>query len=92
MAPSKFTEHLVQMLSHCRLEKEEALLPAQLHSMCDAVTAQTETDTSEAVGPTLQLNVHIEGLPVDAMVDTGSQSTIISRAMLQKVAHVVLEP
>ena len=92
MAPSKYTEEqLVQMLSQCRLEKEEALLKAQLQSQCDTVTAQTQTDTSDAVGPTLQLNIQIEGLMVEAMVDTGSQSTIISRATLQKVAAKLQE-
>ena len=41
---------------------------------------------AEAVGPTtLWLNVTVEGVPVDAMVDSGSESTIISRCMLHKV-------
>ena len=41
---------------------------------------------AEAVGPTtLWLNVTVEGVPVDAMVDSGSESTIISRRMLHKV-------
>jgi len=38
--------------------------------------------TSGAVGPTLFVEVKIEGVPVRAMVDTGAQSTIISRTTL----------
>ena len=37
-----------------------------------------------AVGPLLSLKVKIEG-EVDAVVDTGSQSTVISRSMLHKI-------
>ena len=33
--------------------------------------------TSDAVSPTLMLQLHI-GVPVEAIVDTGSQSTVIS--------------
>lgn len=32
----------------------------------------------EAVGPTLWLNVTVEGVPVNAMVDSGSEPIIIS--------------
>ena len=35
-------------------------------------------DSSGAVGPLLSLKIKIEGVEVDAMVDTGSQSTVIS--------------
>ena len=33
------------------------------------------------------IQLHIEGVPVEAMVDTGSQSTVISRAVLHKVGR-----
>ena len=37
------------------------------------------------VGPTMLMNVEVEGVLVSAVVDTGSQSTIISRPFLHKV-------
>ena len=42
---------------------------------------------SEAVGPTLVIYLNIEGVQVEAMVDTGSQYTVISRAILHKVGR-----
>ena len=42
--------------------------------------------TSDAVGPTLMLQLHI-GVPVEAIVDTGSQSTVISWAVLRQVGR-----
>ena len=77
-------EELMKMLSECRLKKEEALL-AQDGSQCSNIS--TKEQTSDAVGPTLRLRLHIEGVPVEAMVDTGSQSTVISRAVLHEVGR-----
>ena len=45
----------------------------------------TAVGKAEAIGPTLWLNVTVEGVPVDAMVDSGSESTIISRRLLHQV-------
>ena len=38
-----------------------------------------------AVGPSYWLQIMVEGVAVPALVDTGSQSTIISRPLLHKV-------
>ena len=73
------------MLSECRLKKEEEALLAQDGSQCSTIS--TKEQTSDAVGPTLRLQLHIEGVPVEAMVDTGSQSTVISRAVLHEVGR-----
>ena len=70
------------MLPECRPRKEETLL-AQDGSQCNTIS--TKEQTSEAVDPILMIQLHIEGIPVEAMVDTGSQSTVISRAALHKV-------
>ena len=79
-----FTEdELVKMLGECRLKKEEALL-AEKGSQCDTVSS-TNKQTSDAVGPTLVLQVLIEGVQVEAMVDMGSQSTVVSQAVLHEV-------
>ena len=41
--------------------------------------------TARAVSPVLMLDVQIEGVPVVAVVDTGAQSTIISRPTLHAI-------
>ena len=68
---------LEQELSKRRLEKEQQLASASAGSSVNVVTG--------AVGPSYWLQVTVEGLPVSALVDTGSQSTIISRSLLHKV-------
>ena len=78
-------EELMKMLSECRLKKEEEALLVQDGSQCSTIS--TKEQTSDAVGPTLRLQLHIEGVPVEAMVDTGSQSTVISRAVLHEVGR-----
>ena len=49
-------------------------------------TANANED-SKIVGPTVLLDIEIEGVPVEAVVDTGSQSTIISRDVLHVVGR-----
>ena len=41
--------------------------------------------TSTAVGPVLYLELEIEGVPVKAVVDSGAQSTVISRDLLYEI-------
>ena len=50
-------------------------------------TLRASDSCTLAVGPTLFVDVFVEGMPVKAMVDTGSQSTIVSRAMLWEVGQ-----
>ena len=56
-------------------------------------TRVVTTSDSQAgvVGPTLLLDLQIEGVPVEALVDTGSQSTIISRTTLHTIAKHLRE-
>ena len=68
---------LEQELSKRRLDGEQQLLDACLKSNVQVVTG--------AVGPSYWLEVLVEGVSVSAMVDTGSQSTIVSRSLLHKV-------
>ena len=44
-------------------------------------------ERGETVGPTVLLDILIEGVPMEAVVDTGSQSTIISRDVLHMVGR-----
>ena len=41
--------------------------------------------TGKAIGPTVVVDVEVEGVLVSTVVDTGSQSTIVSRPFLHKV-------
>lgn len=43
------------------------------------------------IGPLLEVEVKIEGVPVKALLDTGAQSTIISRSTLHAVAKHLQE-
>ena len=41
--------------------------------------------SGQAIGPAMVMNLEVEGVLVSAVVDTGSQSTIISLPFLHKV-------
>ena len=65
-----------ELLKH-RLDGEQELLDACLNSNVQVVTG--------SVGPSYWLEVLVEGVAVSAMVDTGSQSIIVSCSFLYKV-------
>ena len=73
------------MLAKVRLEKEASLLHKQSAEV-DTISAEICT-TTNAVGPTIYhyVDLIVEGVPVQAMVNTGSQSTILSRNFLHKI-------
>ena len=81
-ADSLTEEQLEQMLADRRLRREQSLLDSSVTS-----TVCAGEGTVPAVGPVLSLEVTIEGLPVRAMVDTGAQSTLISRATLRAIGR-----
>ena len=76
-------KQLEDILAKRRLEKERELMKDAVH--VDTVFA--EESSLGAVGPILSLNVKIEGVSINAMVDTGSQSTVISRSILHKIVR-----
>ena len=78
-------EQLETLLNQWRLAKEKQLL-METQSSVDTVTAKP-TKVRNAVGPTIYIDLEIEGVKVEAMVDTGAQSTIISRALLHEIAN-----
>ena len=47
--------------------------------------SSTSGTSSAAIGPVFYLEIEIEGVPVRAVVDSGAQSTVISRDLLHKV-------
>ena len=73
------------------LQLQELLAQHQLkeeQSSVNVVRVNTEEKNSlKAIGPTIYLSIIIGGIPVEAMVDTGSQSTIISRSLLHKIGQ-----
>ena len=77
-------------LTESQLEK--LLAERQLNWEKQELTSGSQTnlvnasgEQAEAVGTLLHVDVCIEGVPVRAMVDTGAQSTIISRTTLHAV-------
>ena len=79
-------QELGSMLAEKRLQKETQLARGE-----STIRHVATVEKAEAVGPTLWLNVTVEGVPVDAMVDSGSESTIISQRMLHQVfRHIVV--
>ena len=77
-------QQLEALLADRRLMEEQDLLPSD--ATISPVTA-TERKDPVAVGPSVYMEVMIGGVTVDAMVDTGAQSTIISRELLHKITR-----
>ena len=75
-------EQLEQMLADRRLLREQSLLHGSATN-----TVFAEDDDLPAVGPILLLDVSIEGVLIKATVDTGAQSTIISRSTLHEIGR-----
>ncbi len=77
---------LEDMLAERRLNRvQQGFVETGTDSQTSAIKASEEK--ALAVGALLHMNIDLEGLPVKAMVDTGAQSTIISRSTLYAVNH-----
>ena len=70
---------LEQLLAEKRLHREESLLPAE-PSSTNVVNA-----ASQHAMTLLEIEVNIESVKIDALLDTGAQSTIISRSALHSI-------
>ena len=86
MAADLTEDELEQLLAQKRLAKEGALLP----SSNNTVNAASEGKAG-AIGSLLEVEVNIEGVPVKALLDTGAQSTIISRSTLHSIVKHLQE-
>ena len=73
-------QQLEQELANRKLTREQSMLTSPEPSSVGSVNA-----IEGAVGPTLMLEPLVEGLQVAAVVDTASNSTIISRPMLHSI-------
>ena len=85
-AEDEFTKaQLEEMLARCRLRNKQEQVGIAYANTC-TVTAETK-EISKVVGPTLFLDLEIEGVPVEAVMDCGSPATIISRSMLHEITR-----
>ena len=74
---------LEKLLADRRLDREKQELAAS--SQANVIKASSQQ--AGAVGTLIYVDICIEGTPVRAMVDTGAQSTIISRSTLHAVSQ-----
>ena len=79
------TQQLEELLAERRLREESNGLDNSSANV-NVITVQTSDDVA-AIGPPMCLPITVEGVAVDAVVDTASQSTIIPRTFLQLVGQ-----
>ena len=82
-------EELELLLARCRLRKEKEMLPevSGTDGAVGCITAFQKKQPEPAIGPLFYCDIEVEGVPVTSMVDCGSQTTIISRSLLHRVAR-----
>ena len=82
-----FSVHqLEQHLAQRKLAEETSQLQNASTDEAQVGTVLSTSEVSDVVGPRPHITLEIEGVSAKALVDTGSQSTIISRSLLHKVA------
>ena len=80
--PQELTEdQLEKLLAEKRLDREQK----ELDKESEVNAVQASDVRAGAIGSLLHVDISIEGVSVSAMVDTGAQSTIISRSTLHAV-------
>lgn len=84
LADDLTVEQVEDILAVKRLQQEQELLTDSLNTVSALSASTAEVG---AVGPTLFLNVLVEGVKVEAMVDIGSPTTIISRRLLHSISQ-----
>lgn len=89
------TQQLQDVLAQRQLQEEQALLDSNANVVkANAITATEKCEYLKAAGPTVYLSVKVGGVSVEAMVDTGPQSSLhqIGRQMKsQELPVPVLE-
>ena len=80
-------QELERLLAERRLQRERGSVTNPEVSHANTITATAAH--AKAVGSTLEIDVSIEGVSVRCLIDTGAQSTIISRSTLHKVAQLL---
>ena len=72
------TQQLEDLLAERRVQEESVLLESTSAGVNVVVATVEAAKEVMAVGPTMHLPITVEGVSVDGVVDTASQSTIIS--------------
>ena len=80
-------EELEFLLARCRLQKEKQMLQTVPEGNVACVKATPPQHSGPVIGPLLYCDLEVEGVPVVSMVDCGSQTTIISRLFLHRIAR-----
>jgi len=84
--PELTEAELESLLARCRLKKEQNLLTAA--NKGDVACVQSAAKKLElSIGTCIYLHMTVGGVQVAAMVDTGSQSTIIAWSFLHQIAR-----
>lgn len=84
--PEELSARQLEELLVRRLQDEQKLLFDGSGS-ANAITACVEKEDPKAVSPTVCMSVRVCGVPVEVMVDTGSQSAIISWSLLHEIGR-----
>ena len=75
------------LLAERRVQEESALLESTSADVNVVVATVEAAKEVMAIGPTMHLPITVEGVSVDGVVDTASQSTIISRNFLHVIGQ-----
>ena len=81
------TQQLEDLLAERRVQEESALLESTSADVNVVVAMVGTTKEVLAIGPTMHLPVTVEGVSIEGVVDTASQSTIISRSFLHVIGQ-----
>lgn len=80
------TQQLEDLLSQRRVQEESALMEGTSADVNVVATVKAAKEVV-AIGPTMHLPITVQGVLVDGVVDTASQSTIISRNFLHVIGQ-----
>jgi hypothetical protein len=75
------TDELEQVIANCKAAAKQQQLEGDGH--VDVMTMSSV----DVKGPLLQVSIEVKGLPVQAVVDTGAQCTVISRELLRQIGQ-----
>jgi predicted aspartyl protease len=74
-------QYSTEALEKALAERKVATEQLQLERGGNVDTVTVSSNAADVKGPLLRVRVEIEGLPIQAVVDTGAQCTVISRVL-----------
>ena len=78
-------QYSTEALEKALAERKVATEQLQLERGGNVDTITVSSNAADVKGPLLRVRVEIEGLPIQAVVDTGAQCTVISRVLLRQL-------